>query len=128
MDDDYIDEIGSKPMPEGHIPQLAPAVQLAMLIRINCSVTEKLFSVSKARGQRGRYVDAVLQLENELMEWKDRAPEYISTCHCGTPLTAIAFDFAAPPDTTPFWIANAGLFLMCSKFAISTLNLIGIMS
>lgn len=79
MDDEYIDETGSKPMPEGHIPQLAPAVELAMLIRISCSVTEKLFSVSKGRGQRGRYVDAVLALEKELMDWKDRAPDYISS-------------------------------------------------
>ena len=79
MDDEYIDETGSKPMPEGHIPELAPAVELAMLIRISCSVTEKRFSVSKGRGQRGRYVDAVLQLEKELMDWKDRAPDYIST-------------------------------------------------
>jgi hypothetical protein len=78
MDDEYIDENGSKPMPEGHIPQLAPAIELAMLIRINCSATEKLFSVSKGRGQRSRYVDAVLQLEKELMDWKDRTPQYIS--------------------------------------------------
>ena len=66
-------------MPEGHIPQLAPAIELAMLIRIRCAVTEKLFSVSKCRGERGRYVDAVLALEKELMDWKDRAPSYIST-------------------------------------------------
>jgi len=66
-------------MPVGHVPELAPAVQLAILIRINCSVTEKLFSVSMGKGQRGRYVDAVLQLEQELMVWKDRAPDYIST-------------------------------------------------
>jgi hypothetical protein len=79
MDDEYIDETGSRPMPEGHIPQLAPAVQLAMLIRISCSVTEKLFSVSKGRGQQGRYVDAVLALETELIDWKQRAPNYIST-------------------------------------------------
>jgi hypothetical protein len=78
MDDEYIDETGSKPMPEGHIPQLAPAIELAMLIRISCSATEKLFSVSKGRGERGRYVDAVLALERELMDWKDRAPNYIS--------------------------------------------------
>lgn len=79
MDDEYIDENGSKPMPEGHIPELAPAVELAMLIRISCSVTEKLFSVSKGKGQRGQYVDVVLQLEKELIDWKDRAPPYIST-------------------------------------------------
>jgi len=99
-------------MPEGHIPELAPAVELAMLIRINCSVTEKLFSVSKGRGQRGRYVDVVLQLERELMDWKDRAPDYISTYHRTTLLTYAAFDVHARPDKTPFWIANAGLFLM----------------
>lgn len=79
MDDEYIDENGSKPMPEGHIPELAPAVELARLIRINCSVTEKLFSVSKGKGQRGQYVDVVLQLEKELIDWKDRTPPYIST-------------------------------------------------
>jgi hypothetical protein len=78
MDDEYIDETGSRPMPEGQIPQLAPAIQLAMLVRISSSVTEKLFSVSKGRGQRGRYVDAVLALEKELMDWKDRLPNYIS--------------------------------------------------
>jgi hypothetical protein len=78
MDDEYIDETGSRPMPEGQIPQLAPAIQLAMLVRISSSVTEKLFSVSKGRGQRGRYVDAVLALEKELMDWKDRLPGYIS--------------------------------------------------
>ena len=112
MDDEYIDETGSKPMPEGHIPELAPAVELAMLIRISCSVTEKLFSVSKGRGQRGRYVDAVLQLEKELMDWKDRAPDYISTSLFCTLLTGTGFDVNARPDKTPFWIANAGLFLM----------------
>lgn len=77
MDDEYIDETGSKPMPEGQIPQLAPAIQLAILIRINSSVTEKLFSVFKGRGQRERYVAAVLALEKELMDWKDRLPAYI---------------------------------------------------
>jgi len=79
MDDECIDETGSRPMPEGHIPQLAPAVELAMLIRISCSITEKLFSVSKGPGERGRYVDTVLALEKELIDWKDRAPPYIST-------------------------------------------------
>jgi hypothetical protein len=112
MDDEYIDETGSKPMPLGHIPQLAPAVELAMLIRIHCSVTEKLFSASKGRVQRGRYVDAVQQLEKELMDWKDRTPDYISTSLSCTPLMGTAFDVDAPPDKTPFWIANAGLFLM----------------
>lgn len=87
MDDEYIDENGSKPMPEGHIPELAPAVELAILIRISCSVTEKLFSVSKGKGQRGQYVDVVLQLEKELIDWKDRAPPYISTRHRATLLT-----------------------------------------
>jgi hypothetical protein len=79
MDDDYIDETGSRPMPEGHVPELAPAVELAMLIRISCSVTEKLFSVTKGPGERGRYVDVVLALEKELIHWKERAPPYIST-------------------------------------------------
>ena len=87
MDDEYIDETCSKPMPEGHIPQLAPAIELAMLIRISSSVTEKLFSVSKGRGQRSRYVDAVLALEKELMDWKDRAPSYISNSVCKWHLT-----------------------------------------
>jgi hypothetical protein len=110
MDDEYIDETGSKPMPEGHIPQFAPAVELTMLIRISCSVTEKLFSVSKWRGQRGQYVDAVLELEKELLDWKNRAPDYISinlylTAH------SIEFDITAPPVQSPFWIANAVLFL-----------------
>ena len=111
MDDDYIDETGSKPMPEGHIPQLAPAVQLAMLIRISCSVTEKLFSVSKGRGHRGRYVDAVLGLEKELQDWKDRAPSYISI-RFKLLCSFLDFEVTAPPDKSPFWIANAGLFLM----------------
>lgn len=66
-------------MPEGHIPELAPAVELAMLIRIRCSVTEKLFGACKGTGERGRYVDVVLALEKELIDWKDRAPSYIST-------------------------------------------------
>jgi hypothetical protein len=79
MDDDYISENGSIPMPEGHIPQLAPAIELAMLIRISSSVSDKLFSVSRGRGQRSRYVDAVLALERELQDWKDRVPSYIST-------------------------------------------------
>lgn len=79
MDDECIDETGSRPRPEGHIPELAPAVELAMLIRISCSVTEKLFSVSKWTGERGRYVDVVLGLEKELIDWKQRAPPYIST-------------------------------------------------
>lgn len=78
MDDEYIDESGTRPMPEGQIPQLAPAIELAMLIRISSSVTDKLFSVSRGRGRRKRYVDAVLELENELQEWRDRAPRYIS--------------------------------------------------
>lgn len=78
MDDEYIHETGVRPMPEGQIPQLAPAIELAMLIRISSSVTDKLFSVSKGRGQRSRYVDAVLKLERELQEWRDRAPPYIS--------------------------------------------------
>lgn len=78
MDDEYIDETASRPMPEGHMPQLAPALQLAKLIQINSSITEKLFSVSRGRDHRARYVDAVLGLEKELQEWKDQAPNYIS--------------------------------------------------
>jgi hypothetical protein len=65
-------------MPEGQIPQFAPAIELSMLIRISCSVTDKLFSVSKGRGERNRYVDVVSSLEKELQEWKDRVPPYIS--------------------------------------------------
>ena len=110
MDDEYIDETGTKPMPEGHIPQLAPAVELAMLIRISCSVTEKLFSVSRKKGQRSLYVDAVLGLEKELLDWKERAPDYISislflTSH------SVEFDINALPNQSPFWVANAVLFL-----------------
>ena len=77
MDDEYIDETGVKPMPEGQIPQLAPAVELAMLIRISCSAAEKLFAVSKGKSQRNRYSEAVLALEKELNDWKERAPPYI---------------------------------------------------
>jgi hypothetical protein len=79
MDDDYIDETGSRPMPEGHVPELAPAVELAMLIQISCSVTEKLFSVTKGLGERGRYVDVVVALEKELIDWKEQTPPYISS-------------------------------------------------
>lgn len=87
MDDEYIDESGTRPMPEGQIPQLAPAIELAMLIRISSSVTDKLFSVSRGRGRRKRYVDAVLELEKELQEWRDRAPRYISRLTVGFLLT-----------------------------------------
>jgi hypothetical protein len=79
MDDEYIDETGTKPMPEGYIPQLAPALHLAMLTRIKCSANEKLFSVARGRSHREQYVDAVLALEKELQEWKDRAPSYINS-------------------------------------------------
>jgi len=111
MDDEYIDESGARPMPEGQIPQLAPAIELAMLIRISSSATDKLFSVSRGRGQRSRYVDAVLELEKELQNWRDRAPPYISKNRCKA-LTNIDFDVTAAPEKSPFWIANAGLFLM----------------
>ena len=113
MDDEYIDETGSRPMPEGHVPQLAPAVQLAMLIRIKWSATERLFSVSKERGHRGRYVDAVLALENELMEWKNRTPAYIRILpSLSFSIYIIGFDINAQPDANPLWVATAGLFLL----------------
>ena len=101
-------------MPEGYIPKLAPAIELAMLIRISSNITEKLFSVSKGRGQRGRYVDAVLALEKELQDWKDRTPSYIGTLLRGSQCLTVSLDFDvnAPPNKTPFWIASAGLFLM----------------
>jgi hypothetical protein len=112
MDDEYIDETSFRAMPEGHIPQLAPAIELAILIRISCSAAETLFRVSKGKSQRNRYAEAVLALEKELLDWKERVPPYI----CIDPFLIItdsaAFNLSSPPEKTPFWNSSGTLMML----------------